>query len=224
MPTQQDIQLYVYTDDITITCKKEHIKDAKDRIQKYLKELWKWSEHWGLEISKTKTKMQYFTHKRIIAPTIRTNNYHIEYVKDMTLLGIKIDAPKLTFKTHILYLREDCLKRINILKALASTYWGASAKVLKTFYIMYIRSKLAYGIEIYVAAANRLLRKLDVLQNACLRLIIGARKSSPITSLEAETGIPALGLFRDFCSSNAYAKRLYRIQEDLKVKILNLKA
>ena len=223
VPCQQDIGLFIYADDITITCRKDTMKDAKDCMQMYLKEMFNWSVCWGVEISNAKTKMQYFTRKRVRPPLLRINRTIIEYKKEIKLLGIIMDAPKLTFKAHILYLKEDCIRRMNILKALYSSYWGASTRVMKTFYTAFIRSKLSYGIEVYGAASSRLIRMLETVQNACLRLIIGARKSSPILSLEAETGIPPLREHSGYCAAKAYVKLLNRKQKDRTAELLNIK-
>ena len=72
---------------------------------------------------------------------------------------------------------------------MASTKWGAAAKVMRLFYIAYIRAKLDYGSILYASAAAAQLRKLYVLQNSYMRMILGARKSTPILSLQAESHV-----------------------------------
>ena len=47
-----------------------------------------------------------------------------------------------------------------------------------------------------MTASQSTLIKLDVIQNCCLRIILGAMKSSPITSLEVESNIPPLSIHR----------------------------
>ena len=112
------------------------------------------------------------------------------------LLGLHYDAPLLCWKAHVDYLRVECAKRIDLMKTISSIKWGASSKILRSFYVSYIRSKLDYGAMIYCTAAATNLKKLDIIQNTCCRLILGARKSTPIQSLQAEAHIPSLELHR----------------------------
>ena len=55
-----------------------------------------------------------------------------------------------------------------------------------------------YGSIFYMSAAKTTLHKLDTLQNSCLRIIIGAMRSSPTVSLEVESNIPPLYIHRIF--------------------------
>jgi hypothetical protein len=132
--------------------------------------------------------VSHYTRKRINCPIIRIKNKIIQYVKKQKLLGLIIfDSPSLTWKPHIEYLKVDCTRRMNILKAMSSVTWGSSTKVLRRFYIAYIRAKINYGAVIYGSAAKTHLNKLNVIQNSCMRLILGAFKTTPILSLEIVT-------------------------------------
>ena len=55
---------------------------------------------------------------------------------------------------------------------------------MRLFYIAYIRAKLDYGSILYASAAATQLKKLDVLQNSCMRMILGDRKSTHVQSHE----------------------------------------
>lgn len=52
-----------------------------------------------------------------------------------------------------------------------------------------VPSPFDYGYLFYADASIILLRKLDVFQNRALRIITGTMMSSPINSLEVESGI-----------------------------------
>ena len=113
---------------------------------------------------------------------------------------MQFDAPNLTYCPHLQLLSEYIRKRIDIMKCLESTSWGASQKVLKMFYKGYILGKIDYGCLFYDSAAETRTKKLDVLQNKALRLILGARSFSPVISLEALCHIPPLKLRRAYLS------------------------
>ena len=223
LPIQENIKVLVYADDITIVSSNKSMIIAKKEIQKYIKELINWSEKWGLVINPDKTKLQYFSLKREKSPIIRIKNEIIEYKSNHKLLGLILDSPRLKFNEHVKYLIANCTKRINILKALASTNWGACTKHLRQFYIAYIKSKIIYGIEIYGAANEGVMEKLEKVQNSCLRLILGARRTSPIISLQAETNIEPIRLSGNKCSSKLLIKLINRQREDETIKQLNIK-
>ena len=50
----------------------------------------------------------------------------------------------------------------------------------------------------YSSAAKTELQKLDSIQSSALRLLLGARRSTPILSLQAESGIHPLSVHRDY--------------------------
>ena len=55
-----------------------------------------------------------------------------------------------------------------------------------------IRAKLDYACFLYDTANQKLLQKLNVLQNKCLRLVTGALRCSRIERLETESSIEPL--------------------------------
>ena len=120
------------------------------------------------------------------------------------------DSPNFTWRSHIEYLKMDC----KIMKVMASTKWDESTKIMRLFYIAYIRAKLDYGSILYSSAASTHLKKLEVLQNSCIRMILGARMSTPILSLQAESHIQPLTLRRDYLTVKEYARLLYRPSGD----------
>ena len=60
-----------------------------------------------------------------------------------------------------------------------------------------MQSKLDYGAQVYSASKPNMLKRLESIQNACLRAITGAIRSSPAISLCVETGMLPLDFSRD---------------------------
>ena len=95
------------------------------------------------------------------------------------------------------------------MKAISFVKWGASGKILWNFYMAYVRAKLDYGSGLYCTAAATNLKKSDVIQNACCRLVLGARKFSPIPSLQAEAHLPSLEMHRGLLMAKTLIKLSY---------------
>ena len=85
----------------------------------------------------------------------------------------------LTWREHIQFIISDGYRRVNLMKALSSTSWGASSKILRLFYVAYVQSKMEYALVMFLGVVMPLKHKLKVISNICLRLslrlILGAR-------------------------------------------------
>ena len=208
MPTSEHISGYSYADDLTFAISGTDVGDITSKMQMYIDEVSEWLTGWGMELSTSKTYMQQFYNRKKSLSTLRLNGTLINAQKVHKLLGLYLDSPKLTWNKHIEHLVQDSRKRIDILKVISSYNWGASRKLLRMFYIAYIRSKLDYGSHIYNSSAKSNLNKLDKIQNEALRRITGAHKSTPITSLEVEANIEPLAIRRSYLIAKTYVKLL----------------
>ena len=220
MPQADNIDIYSYADDITISCTKSNIKITKETLQPYLKKLAKWFEDWGFLISTDKCKMQIYSKRKINDCIIKINNNVLPVIQTKKLLGVTLDSPRLTFIPHVQILAINIRKRLDIMKSIASTYWGAAENNLKLFYISYVRAKMDYGAILYNSAPEKHLERLTILQNKALRLILGARNTSPITSMEVLSQIPPLNLHREHSKARMFIKLLERPANDKTTKTL----
>jgi len=210
VPQLDGVDVLLYADDITLCCSGSSVSQAKALMSRYLVLFRDFCLTWGLVVNPAKTVFQYYTLKRINVPTLRYGHRALSYVRHQRILGVIFDAPRLKWGPHIKYLRSDVLRRIDLLKHLASPNWGASQRLLRLFYCAYIRAKLDYGSVLYRTAAPSLLSCLDVLQNTCLRLILGARRTSPTLSLHAEAHLPPLFLRRHYLATKLYVRLLHK--------------
>ena len=121
-----------------------------------------------------------------------------------------LDSPSLSWKDHIKELISDCRRRLDIMKIISSPVWGACLKTLRHYYIAYIRSKIDYGSILYDKSNQTYINKLEVIQNTAMRLMTGARKTSPILSLQVECNLPPLSvsLHRGYLTVKNYSKLL----------------
>jgi hypothetical protein len=100
-------------------------------------------------------------------------------------MGLIFDS-KLSFKPHIAYLKK-CLKAMNLLHLVANMYWGADSTTLIRLYRSIIRSKLDYGCIVYGSARDTYIKSLDRVQNAALRVCLGAFRTTSILSLQCSS-------------------------------------
>ena len=128
-------------------------------------------------------------------PDLQLYGESIPVVAETKFLGLILDK-KLTFIPHIKYLKDRCMKALNLLRAVAHKDWGADCATLLKLYRSHVRSKLDYGCVVYGSARQSALDCLDRVQNAALRVCLGAFRTSPIASLHVEAGELPLTLRR----------------------------
>ena len=141
-------------------------------------------------------------------PMLTLSQHNIEWVKTFKYLGLCFDAPTLTWKNHIKEACHQGNQRTNIMKALAGTTWGADRELLLKVYMSYVRPKLTYGIAALASASDTNLNCLSRIQNATLRVALGARKTSPTAALHIEANIQPLNNYiKEVCCKFYYKSK-----------------
>ena len=196
------IRFALYADDIVIWCDLDNIEESKKEIQKTLDKVGAWQDLWGTSFSSTKSNYIIFTNKRKIPKIeIKINGANIPATKSSFFLGMKFDS-KLTWREHIEYLVKACSKRIDVMRCVQGTSWGADRHSLILIYKMFIRSKLDYGSHLYDSAAETHKKKLNTIQNNALRIATGLLRCTKIEALEVEANVYPLQMHRDKMSFN----------------------
>ena len=108
-----------------------------------------------------------------------------------TFLGVKQDS-RLTWKPHLEEMEARGRRRLVIMRKLSGTTWGANSKILKTVYTGSVRPVLEYASTSWYTAAKTNKAKLDKIQNAGLRTILGAIKTTPIPEMEKTANVQPL--------------------------------
>ena len=192
------ITIREYADDIGIIITGDTLEEDFTNAQLAILELEAWANKWCLNFNSNKTKSLCFTKKRIGAKLqdpnfqLKLNQQNIEWAEHIKYLGVTLDAPTLTWKKHYEDLAREGQQRINIMRAISGTTWGANRELLLNFYRTYIRSKISYAAPATATACQSRKEILEKIQNAALRVALGARKTSPITSLQVEANLPPL--------------------------------
>ncbi len=140
----------------------------------------------------------HFTKSRKVypEPELYLKGTKVPVKSEVKFLGVIFDK-KLTFVPHIKYLKDKCLKALNLLKVVSRTDWGGDRKTLLHLYRSLIRSKLDYGSLVYGSARKSVIQMLDPVAHLGLRLALGAYKTFPKESLYTEAGEPPLNLRRE---------------------------
>lgn len=197
----------LFVDDFLICYRSKSMHCIERVLQGCLQKIELWADSNGFQFSKSKTVCMHFCRKHILhpEPSLKIYNTEIPVVTETKFLGIIFDN-KLTFRPHIAYLKKKCLKAINLLRVVAHTDWGADGITLLKLYRSLVRSKLDYGCVVYGSARASYLETLDRVQNAALRVCLGAFRTTPICSLHVEANELPLSLRRQKLALNYIIK------------------
>ena len=172
---------------VSITAKKD--VDLQVPMQQTLDNLARWAVQKGIEFSPEKTELVVFTRKHIPAQlTLSLSGRTINQSDSYKYLGVWFDR-KGTWGKHINHLKQKCQQRINFLRSITGTWWGARPTDLLRLYKTTILSVLEYGSFCFKSAAKSRLVVLERIQYRCLRIVLGCMHSTHNMSLEVLAGV-----------------------------------
>lgn len=205
-----DVKILQFADDIVIYNQNINIFKSVEYLNLALKDFYNYYHNkLALHINPNKSSLMIFS--KFLPPgnsiLIKYNNIDIPIVNEHKFLGVILD-PKLSFAKHIDYISKNALRAVNILKCLARCSWGADPTTLTMLYKSIVRSHFDYSTIAYFNCNPKLLKKLDVIQNRCLRIILGAMCSTPIRSMEVESLIEPLVIRRNYLANRFCLKAI----------------
>jgi len=182
----------LHADDFAVWHASESLATATIRMQEALDLTAKWAKDWCVTINSLKTVSTCFslsnTKEKV---SLSINNVEIPQEDSPTYLGVTLDK-RLTWSAHTQEAERKATRRLSIMKKLAGTNWGANSSVLKQVYTGNVRPAMEYGSTAWVTAAKTNTNRLAKVQNAGMRIITGAMKTTPIHTLETTTGLASL--------------------------------
>ena len=102
----------------------------------------------------------------------------------------------MTLTEHLENTKRKAVKRLNIIKRLATTNWGAKKQILRQLYMGYVRAVMDYNLPLQTIASKGAVLSLDKVQNQALRLICGAIRTTPTAACEIDANIKPRDLTR----------------------------
>ena len=205
-------QSSLYVDDFALYTSSRSLPALQRRLQIAINKAFEWADNHGFSFSSTKTTAVHFHKKQGVDQpqlTLKDGNSNrsnqISFQTSAKFLGVVFDQ-KLNWELHIKELKQECYKKLNLLKCVCHQTWGADKTVALRLYSAIVQPKLDYGCILYGSASDYSLQKLDPVLNRGVRDSSCAFRSSPINSLLAEAGIPPLSIRRQQIALQYYAR------------------
>jgi len=134
------VECSLYVDDFLIDYRSKYIHIIERYLQRSLNMLSHWADTNGFKLSSSKTVCMHFCRLRMLI--------QIQNLRSMVLSSLllnKSNSPEsfLTisshFFPHIRYLKDKCVKALNLLRVVAHTSWGADQHTLLHLYKSLVR-------------------------------------------------------------------------------------
>lgn len=185
----QSVRILQYADDVAVYFEGQSGPLIQKEMQCVLTRLSNAYNKLGLTISTTKTEFMVFTRKYTI-PTfrLRLNNSEIKQVAEFKYLGVVFDR-KCKWKSQSTSIIRKCGKRVNFLKTIAGSSWGAHPSCLLLLYKNTIRSIIDYGSQCFQHLAKTHRIKIERIQWRAIRICLGLMTSTHTRSCEVLAGI-----------------------------------
>lgn len=187
----QQVRTAYYADDTALITSSKLTTALLKKMEKGLTSCNKYFHKWKVKINPTKTQAIIFPYnkspKRLPNRNLKFENDNISIVNDVKYLGVTLDK-KLNFSKHI---DETAKKTTKVLRALWSLLNYRSTLSLKNKNLIFksvIRPTLTFACPIWYKAANTHIKKLQIIQNKCLKIIYNLRWRYPTDILHSRSG------------------------------------
>lgn len=208
-----------FADDLAVYASGDDLAVVADSINDALAALGQYFAHLNLDVNPTKSKVVFFGRKSVVLPVVCYRGVPLPVSYDVRFLGV-IFTQNLSWGKYIDKIIARANKAFNILKSLSATYWGADPKVLLTLYKSLVRSHFEYGFFCY-SDDPKIVNKLELVQNKCMRLITGAFKSTPIGALQIECKLPPISIRLSYLRERFILKLYYISNNTLLKNLIN---
>ena len=188
----------MFADDLVIWTTDKYPIIAKAKLKRNLLTLQTYCRLWKLKINNKKTVYSIFTLSHKMARKtleLKIDGEKLEKEDNPVYLGVKLDC-RMTLTEHLENTKRKAVKRLNIIKRLATTNWGAKKQILRQLYMGYVRAVMDYNLPLQTIASKGAVLSLDKVQNQALRLICGAIRTTPTAACEIDANIKPRDLTR----------------------------
>ena len=192
-----------YVDDLSLVLgiRKSHILDDVQRIKSEILEIQTWSSSNGmvLNVEKTNGFIRYRGSFRDIC-NIESLIPDVRFTDSVRFLGVFLDSD-LAWKSHIRYVERKCAQRLFVLRRMCSV---SNDEQFVTIYSALIRTLLEYAAPSFVGLSTEDARRLQRIQNRCMRI-----KGINLVDLSTRRLLAAKRLFRDIQTSDTFLRNFY---------------
>jgi hypothetical protein len=196
IPTSDFCKTATFADDTAIFVSDLNPHLVCDSLQEHIDSVSDYFKNWKIKINEDKTQAIYFTRctKNVPTSKLKINNVEVAWTNEVKYLGVYLDK-RLTFASHLTKSINKAEKAFRILYSFLNRKSKLCIQNKLLLYRACIRPILTYGVEVWHDCAATHRRKLQIVQNKCLKIINNRNWRYSTSALHEESGMP---LIQDF--------------------------
>ncbi|KAJ3612124.1 hypothetical protein NHX12_020401 [Muraenolepis orangiensis] len=169
-----------YADDLAIMLRRTTWSAVEQGLNQDMSILAAYLRKWRLQLSTGKTVSAAYhlcngEAKRELSVSV--DNKRLEHQLAPKYLGVRLDRT-LSYKRHLEEVRAKVTARVSLIRRLAGTTWGASARTLRISTQALVFSAAEYCAPVWSRSPH--VKKVDPIINNALRIITGCLKPTPV--------------------------------------------
>ena len=199
LPDNLKSEKALYADDLVLWNTHEVAGISAMYLNADLKSLETYCHKWKLKLNKNKTVYTIFSNSSKVASkklSLKYEGMQLTKEENPVYLGVTLDQ-RMTLEKHMQNVKEKSSRRLNIVKRLASTTWGADKDTLRQLYLGYVRSSMEYNLALQSISSETNRASLDKVESNAVHFIAGAMKSTPTAACHIHTDVQPLSLRRE---------------------------
>ena len=174
--SSSSLQCIHYADDTTLFSKGNNLDDLIDLTNNELVKIDKWVCANKLSLNINKTAFSICSTKAVTdVRRVKIRNVEINLVNNFKFLGIIIDS-NLSFSSHY---QNICIKTSRSSSVLSKLAYYVPQPILRKLYQTMIYPHLNYGIEIWGNSYKTGIKRLQRIQNKCIKIISSTNTCEP---------------------------------------------
>lgn len=208
LPKHPATSLALFADDTAVFSSSRKLEVVLRNIQKHIMLIEKYYKQWKIKINTQKTSLFIFTHKKSSINTKLTMyGKDIQYTSLTKYLGLYLD-PKLIFSKHITQVKNKTHAAISILYPLISCNSFVSEHNELNIYKICTIPLMVYACHLWSNTFVSNYKKLQILQNKCLRMIKDGNNKLTTTELHSKYNLPTIKDYVRTTAINFFSNRL----------------
>jgi hypothetical protein len=163
-----------------LTFQANSFAECETTLEADLDKLDEFFRRWRLQPNPSRNEFCVFhlnTHEANRQLDVRCAGTEIQHVENPKYLGVALDRT-LTNNAHLTKTSKKISARMNIVRKLPATGWGAGTETLRTAVLAIVYSTAEYCAPVWLNSVH--ISKIDVQLNNAMRIIFGCVKSTQI--------------------------------------------
>lgn len=197
IPKCINTKIALFADDTAFFASSEKVNPIIRALKEHASLISSYMSKWKINLNKAKTQALFITNRRtkeLPKAKIKIFDINIKWHSESKYLGMVLEK-RMTFKRHIDYVIERANIAVKTLYPLINRKSKLHLKNKLLIYKLAIRPIMTYGCPAFLEIANSHIKKLQIIQNKALRMILNRSRYDKTSTIHEEAEVQPVADF-----------------------------